>query len=358
MWRAGVQAPAGPRALLGAMSGFPRRYLPLLHDLGTHVLGRRGASSAPTTLARDLLAGFFDVCTRAGQDGVLVAVAEAFGPLDISDASALCEEPRLKQALVTLLGDKARFNPGGPRNAMSMQLADCLLTALRLELHEVPSHAVTLNDERRKEIIAAIAGVVDVQLAAAQLRPAIIADARARCEERHLKSFDKITAQLDASGTRLPPQPKVPIDVVKAVQQALFAARTSIATRVANAALDRAKAVLEGESPELAARLEQPITHQLTPRDLAVRRATEVQGLAADQIVGSLLATLTELLELVWTAPAAAVHPYAVSQTFAVGDLIEHPKFGRGHVQAATVKNIEVEFPDRSYTLTHARGAK
>jgi len=338
------------------MPGFPRRHLSSIHELASQVLDRRGADSAPATLARDLLAGFFEVCMRAGQDGVLVELAQAFAPLDIADGSALCEEPRLKTGLATMLGDRARFAPGGPRSAMSTQLADCLLATLALELHESPARSVTLSDEQRRETIAALASVVDVELVAAQLRPAIIAAARARCEERHLKAFDKIATQLDVSGTRLPPQPKLPIDVVKAVQQALFEAKTAIVARVANAAIDLARPVLERGSPETAARIELPITHRLTPRDLAVRRANEVQGSAPDQIVRSLFASLTELLELVWTAPAAAVHAYAASQTFAVGELIEHPKFGRGRVQVATAKNIEVEFTDGSLTLVHARG--
>jgi hypothetical protein len=340
------------------MPHFPRRHLSSIHELAAQVLERRGADSAPATLARDLLAGFFDVCMRVGQDGVLVELAQVFGPLDLADASGLYEEPRLKAGLAAALGDKARFAPGGPRNVMSTQLAGCLLGALTLEVHDSAARSITLSDEQRRETIAALAGVVEVELAAAQLRPAIITAARARCEERHHKAFDKMAAQLDASGTRLPPQPKVSIDVVKAVQQALSEARMTIVARIANTAIDRAKDVFERASPETAARIDLPITHQLTPRNLAVRRANEVAVPAPDQIVRSLFASLTELLELVWTAPAEAVHAYAASRTFTVGELIEHPKFGRGRVKVATAKNIEVEFPDSSTTLVHARGGK
>jgi len=340
------------------MIAFPRRHLSSLHELAAQVLERRGVDSAPATLARDLLAGFFDVCMRAGQDGVLVELAQAFAPLDIADRSGLCEEPRLKSGLAAMVGDRARFDPRGPRSAMPAQLADCLIATLGLELHDPPHRPVTLSDESRRETIAALASVVDVELVAAQLRSAIIAAARARCEERHLKAFDKMAAQLDERGTRLPPQPKVPVDVVQAVQQALFEARTAIVQRVANAAIDGARSVLDRGSPETAARIDLPITHRLTPRDVAVRRATEVQVPAPDQMVRALFASLTELLELVWTAPAAAVRAYGVSQTFEVGELIEHPKFGRGTVQVATAKNIEVEFADGSHTLVHARGGK
>lgn len=340
------------------MIGFPRPCLSSLHELASQALDRRGAASAPATLARDLLAGFFDVCMRTGQDGVLVELAQAFAPLDITDRSGLCEEPRLKVGLAAMVGDRARFDPGGPLGAMPAQLAACLIATLTLELRDPPDRALTLSDEARRELIAALASVVDVELVAAQLRPAVIADARARCAPRHHKAFDKMAAQLDERGTRLPPQPKVALDVVQAVQLALFEARTTIIERVANAAIDRARPVLERYSTETAARIELPISHRLTPRDIVVRRATEVQTPAPDQIVRSLMASLSELLELVWTAPAAVVRAYGVSQTFTVGELIDHPKFGRGTVQAVTVKNIEVEFADGSHTLVHARGAR
>jgi hypothetical protein len=47
------------------------------------------------------------------------------------------------------------------------------------------------------------------------------------------------------------------------------------------------------------------------------------------------------------------VHPYAASRTFAVGDVIEHPKFGRGTVVSRVAQRIEVEFPDGKHTLAH-----
>jgi hypothetical protein len=167
-----------------------------------------------------------------------------------------------------------------------------------------------------------------------------------------------MAAQLGERGTRLPPQPKVPVDVVRAVQHAFFEARSTIVGRVTGAAIDRARTILERGDAGTAARLERPITHQLTPRDVAVRRATEIQFPTPDSVARSMLASLTELLELVWSAPAAAVRAYGASQTFAVGELIEHPTFGRGAVQVVTAKNVEVAFADGSHTLVHARGGR
>jgi hypothetical protein len=337
------------------MIGVPRRLVSALHELASQVLDRRGVDSAPATLARDLLAGFFDLCMRAGQDGVLVELAHAHA-LDLADGSGLSGDPRLETGLAGLVGDRARFDPGGPRNARPAQLVGCLVATLSLEPRDPPDRSISLGDEVRRETIAALASVVDAELDAARLRPAIIAAARDRCEAGHLKAFDKMAAQLDERGARLPPQPRVPLDVVRAVQRALRDARTAIVERVANAAIDRARPVLERGSPEAAARIELPITHRLTPRDVAVRRATEVQVPAPESIVRALFASLTELVELAWTAPAAAVRAYGVSQAFAVGDLIEHPKFGRGTVRVSTAKTIEVEFEGGSHTLVHARG--
>src|SRR5688500_7774048 len=106
------------------MIGFPRRLVPSLHELGAQALERRGLDGAPASLARDLLAGFFDLCMRTGQDGVLHEIAQAFEPLDLADASSLSEEPRLQGALAAMLADRSRFDPGGPRNAMPTRLAD------------------------------------------------------------------------------------------------------------------------------------------------------------------------------------------------------------------------------------------
>jgi hypothetical protein len=338
------------------MIRFPRRHLPSLLALASQVLERHGGSGAPATLARELLAGFFDVCTRVGQDGVLVEVAQAFAPLDIADASGLREAPKLNSALTAMIGDRARFAPGGPRNAMPAKLTDCLIAALTLDVQDVPGRSVTLSDALQRETAAALAGVVDAALGAGQLRAVVVADGRSRVDQQFHSAFDRMAAQLDPRSARIPAQPKVPLHVVQAVQLAVLAARTALLEKVANAAIDKVKAVLEPGHAETAARIDEPVTHVLTPRDLAVRRVTELQIPAADTVAKVLLTSLTETLELVWTAPTAVARPYGVSQTYAVGELIEHPTFGRGTVKVVTVKNVEVEFPDGPHTLVHARG--
>ena len=47
------------------------------------------------------------------------------------------------------------------------------------------------------------------------------------------------------------------------------------------------------------------------------------------------------------------MHPYSATRTFAVGDLIEHPKFGRGAVVSRLARRIDVEFADGKHTLVH-----
>jgi hypothetical protein len=51
--------------------------------------------------------------------------------------------------------------------------------------------------------------------------------------------------------------------------------------------------------------------------------------------------------------PAQTALPYAASRTFVVGDVIDHPKFGRGKVISSVMKRIDVEFADGTHTLVH-----
>ena len=72
-------------------------------------------------------------------------------------------------------------------------------------------------------------------------------------------------------------------------------------------------------------------------------------------IVASLLDSLCQLAHLAWRAPERVARTYSPSQTFAVGELVEHPKFGRGTVVACKAQRVDVEFPDGVITLVHMR---
>lgn len=337
------------------MIDFPRRHFAALEDLAAEVLERRGADSRPETLARDLLAGFFDVCMGAGLDGVLIALERAFAPLEILDETGLSEEPRFQDPLATRLGDRHEFNPRGPRAAMPGQLAECLVATLSLTLTDPADRSVTVSDAVQSEVIAALAGAVDAALAVPQVRAAIVSKGRELCEPSYLDTFDELAPQLDERGARLPPQPMIPLHAVHAVKRALFDARTAVVERAAHDAIDRAAELLAGASAEAAARLEQPISHRLTPRDVAVRRLAGLRIPKPELVVPSLFASLTELVEIAWGESERAARRYNPYETFEVGDIVDHPKFGRGTVQAAWENSIDVEFEDDWHSLVHGR---
>lgn len=334
---------------------FPRHHLVSLQDLASRVIDLRPVGCDRETVARDLLTGFFDVCMRSGLDKVLIELAEAFSPLDPDDRLALADHPRLLAALA----EKVHLDDVGPRNAKPRQLAEELVASLALTLTDEPDRTITLPDATRVEVTAALASVIDVELGIPQIRESFIAKGRELCEARYVGAFDKITAQLDDGGTRMIRQPKVPLDAVQAVQRVMFEARNAVIERAANAAIDRAKQALARANPEAAARIDVPITHRLTPRQVAIRRACEARvPKVAASIVQSLCESLTELSRLAWQPLEKPVRPYAASQTFAVGDLLDHPKFGRGSVLACVAQRIEVEFPDGPHTLVHVRPGK
>lgn len=54
--------------------------------------------------------------------------------------------------------------------------------------------------------------------------------------------------------------------------------------------------------------------------------------------------------------PQAAAKPYSIKTTYAAGDVLEHPKFGKGSViRIGADGKIDVRFPDATRTLVHAR---
>lgn len=331
----------------------PQHHVRYLQELGARLLDSRKPGTDSDAFARDLLVGFFDTCMHSGLDRVLVELQQAFPPIDLDDRTSLAEHPKLCAALVTQL-DAIALDGGGPRAAKPRQLADCLVAALGLTLADEPDRTLTLDDTVRAEVTAALASVVSAELAVPHIRETIIAKGRALCEPHYLGTFDKIVAQLDEPGMRMIKQPKVPLDASQAVQRVLADARTAVFDRMARTALDRAKDVLLRTAPEAAERIDQPITLKLTPRDVAVLRVCDARVPKAPvPVVDSLFASLTEMARLAWRAPERPVRTYAASQTFAVGDLIEHPKFGRGNVVATKAARIDVEFSEGTRTLVH-----
>lgn len=337
-----------------ATLAFPRRQLPALHELAARVLERRGDAARRQTLAYDLLDGFFDVCMRAGLDG-MIGELERARSLAIPDGSALAEDPRLRSDLAARLGDRTAFDPRGPRAVRPRQLADCLLAALGLTVADTPARTIELGDDVRQAVAAGIASVVSVALAGPCLRAAIVAMAREHCDPRYAEAFEQIAPLLDER-LSVPRQLKLPIDAAQAVQQRIADARTAVLARTANAAIDRAKQAVAVVNAEAAARIDRPITARLTPREVAAQRACDPRLPSVSEAFSrTLLEAFTELLDVSWGPPVATARPYRASETYSLGDHIDHPKFGRGVIQAATAQRIDVEFPDGWHTLIHAR---
>ncbi|MDB4955740.1 MAG: hypothetical protein JWO36_3309 [Myxococcales bacterium] len=288
---------------------------------------------------------------RSGLDGVLAELEQAFAPLDISD---LPEDPNLRSTLAGMLDDKLKFDEGGPRNTRLQQLSDSLVATLSLTLFDEPDRTVTFADEVRVAVAAALAGVVDIGLAVPQIRETIIAKARELIDPRHAAAFGKIAAQLDERAMRIVRQPKVPLEADQAIQKVLTTVRHEVVEQVARAAIDAAQQVLARADADAAARIDRPITLRMTPRDVAIRRVNEARVPKTPAAVAhSLLDSLTELARLAWRPVEQPVRVYGASQTFAVGDVVEHPKFGRGSVISSALQRIEVEFADGRHTLAH-----
>lgn len=325
---------------------FPQRQLGALQDVAARLFESRKTGGALEQLARDLLRGFYDVCVYAGLDNVIEE-------LNASERSALEDNETAFAAVVAQL-QAIDLDGGGPRNAKPRQLAECVVAGLGLTIVEEPDRSVTLGDDVRVAVAAAMADVVNTELAAPAVRDAIIAEAHARCEESFHGAFNKIVAHLDERGAHLLKQPKVPIDASQAVQRALTEARTAVIARIARAAIERAKEVIGRADAGVAARIDRPIALRSTPREVAILRVCDPRvGMTSAKVMQSLLDSLTELARITWRAPEQTVHAYGASKTFAIGDLIEHPKFGRGTVVSMLAQRIDVEFPDAMHTLVH-----
>jgi hypothetical protein len=335
------------------MTDFPRHQLASIQELGARLLDGRKPKTPLHLLARDLLAGFHDICIRSGLDRVLVELAAAFPPLDADDRSALSEHETLVPVLAERLGE-IDIDGGGPRGAKPRQVADAVVAALGLTLSDAGGPSITLGADVRSRVVAAIAGVVDGELAVPKIRDTMIAESRERCDPRHHGAFDKIAPRLDDRGMRIVSQAKVPLDAVQAVQRALFETRHAVIERVAGTAIDRAKDVIAGVDPDAAARIDLPVSLRLTPREVAILRACEARVPTTPAAVAEvLLDGISELARLAWRTAEKPVRAYKASETFAVGDVVEHPKFGRGSVISDLNRRIEVEFADGKRTLVH-----
>jgi hypothetical protein len=302
------------------------------------------------SLARDLLIALFDICTFAGLDKTLVELAAAFPPTDPADRTGLADHEVACGALVAKL-ETIDVDGRGPRSAKPRQLAESVVAALVLTVVPAPEPRATLGGDVRAAVAKALAGVFDVALAVPAIRDAVIADARARCDD---SAFNKITAQLDDRGMTMLKTPKVPLESMQAVQRALADARAAVIGRATSEAVDRAKAVIAASDADAATRIDQPVSLRLTPRDVAILRACDPHlfktSVNVSQVV---LASLGDLTRIAWRAPEQVVHPYSATRTFAVGDLISHPKFGQGAVVSRLAQRIDVEFADGKHTLVH-----
>ncbi|MBL9016918.1 MAG: hypothetical protein JNL83_22205 [Myxococcales bacterium] len=331
------------------MPQLPRDQLLPLQEVAARILETKNLESEPSALARELLVGFHDVCLRHGQDGLLAE-------LDLTDDADAAEHPDLRAALATRLSNKAEFDPRGPRNAKPAQLALCVVNALGVELVDPPARTITLSGAVRSEVAAALARAIEPAFAVPKLRDDIVAAARPRVPEEHHVGFEKLVAQLDDTGARFVKQPKVSLDIVQATQQLLGDARHAVIERALNPAIDRAKEIIARTSPEAAERIDQPITRERTPRQVAIHRVVDPRASKVGaHVVHAVLGALGELAQIAWQAEEKATRPYAASQAFAVGELIEHPKFGKGTVVAISIGKMDVEFEHGKATLVQKK---
>ena len=324
---------------------FPRRHVASLQDLAARVLEKYPVDAELDAISRDLLEGFADVCLLSGLDRTLADLE-----------AGLADDHGLQEQLVAKLAVKANFDPRGPRNAKAGQLVECLISVVGLEPTDTEDRTLTLPHGLRLEVGAALTAAIDRALGMAQMRAAIVDKARSRIQEQNLSVFEKIVAVLDERGLKITKQPKIPLDASQAVQKNLADARSEVIEAAAREALDRALAVLASGAPEAAARMDEPVSDTATRKDVAIRRVLDsrVEKIPT-AVTRSLFDSIVELAHVAWAAEEVVVRPYAASQAFAVGETIEHPKFGQGKVVAVSGQRIDVEFSDGKKPLVHAR---
>src|ERR1043165_1204231 len=93
---------------------FPGPRITALQNHAARLYESRRPDTSLSSLARDLLLAFFDVCAHAGLDRVLAELAQAFPPLDLGDRSALATHEVVLPAMVAQL-ETIDLDGGSPR---------------------------------------------------------------------------------------------------------------------------------------------------------------------------------------------------------------------------------------------------
>src|SRR5689334_14826615 len=99
---------------------FPRSRIAALQDHAVRLHDSRKPGTNLSSLARDLLLAFFDLCSHAGLDGTLAELAQTFPSLDVTDRAAFAAHEVLLPALTAQL-DTIDLDGGSPRGAKPRQ---------------------------------------------------------------------------------------------------------------------------------------------------------------------------------------------------------------------------------------------
>ena len=96
--------------------------------------------------------------------------------------------------------------------------------------------------------------------------------------------------------------------------------------------------VLPGSRPASARRYEGAFADLFIQLAWGARREPELRANRA-------VAWLEAELGIRWLAPPRGERPYSASEAYEIGDVVIHPRFGRGTVEARTDTSIEIAFP-------------
>jgi len=139
-----------------------------LLDVAAKLIDSRKPRTEHVVVAHELLAAFHDTCLRAGLDGVLAALEQEFPGVDASEPTAFFDGP-LTPALTAQLAT-FDLDDGSPRSAKPVKLVDSVVTALHLTVVDDAPAVSTLDGSVRTAVAAAIAKVIETELAAPSAR--------------------------------------------------------------------------------------------------------------------------------------------------------------------------------------------